>query len=509
MNAKILIKAGYSPGPQLDAMLTQAEELGARGVTGNKYILKLLAREFGPPPPKFSMREKPLRCAEAIRAKSAEEKVNLEKVRKTMAGMLKCPVVTQGAIMPDACPTGPQGVPVGGAIVVENAIIPSAHSADVCCSMFATFYEPRSEIGQELDALTTSTRFGMGGRHFDDLVPHPVLEEEVWENFFLKGLYDRARIHIADQGDGNHFAYIGEIEVTDELVSRFRKAGYAHFGDFRGKLRALVTHHGSRSLGSHVYKRGLHAAVKQTAQGGSHIPESAAWLDANSELGKEYWEALQYVARWTRANHESIHERFLERIQAERVASFGNEHNFVWKRGDFFYHGKGATPAWKDKGGRPLLGLVPLNMAEPILIVLGRDNKEFLSFAPHGAGRNLSRTALRKKHRSADQRKSLIEHHTRNIEVRWFAGEPDLSETPIAYKDAAEIRAQIKEFGLAEIIGEIQPLGCIMAGMSKLPPWKRDEEELTPKQKRQIGHRAERRRCKQNLHWNPHEEGSS
>ena len=256
-----------------------------------------------------------------------------------------------------------------------------------------------------------------------------------------------------------------------------------------------MTHHGSRSLGSHLYKRGLDAAIKNTAKKGPRFPRETAWLDADSPEGQDYWGALQYVSRWTRANHEAIHNRFLDRVGAETVERFGNEHNFVWKRGNTFFHGKGATPAWKDDQGRPLLGLIPLNMAAPILIVLGNDNPAFHSFAPHGAGRNLSRTALLKKHRSADHRRHLIEHHTRNIDVRWFNGKPDLSETPVAYKDPEAIKTQIRAFDLATIVAEIKPLGSIMAGGKE----RRDEEELTPKQIRQIGHRKERRRIKQDL----------
>ena len=106
---------------------------------------------------------------------------------------------------------------------------------------------------------------------------------------------------------------------------------------------------------------------------------------------------------------------------------------------------------------------------------------------------------MQRLHPAADHRKNLIEHHTRDIDVRWFNGQADLSETPIAYKNAEEIRRQIDHFQLANVIGEIQPLGCIMAGKSKTPPWKRDEEELTPKQRRQIQHRAERRSVKQQI----------
>ena len=510
INAQDLIDAGWEPGPQIAEMLVKIDEYESRGITDAKYMLKLLKRDFTPPPAKMLMREKAAPFSEAIRPESKEEKKNIAKVREKMDELLKTPVITRGAIMPDACPAsmGKAVIPVGGAIAVENAIIPSAHSADVCCSMYATFYAERSDVASELDALTTATRFGPGGRHMDDLVFHPVLEEDVWDNKFLKGLFDWAKIHIADQGDGNHFAYLGEVDVNHSLIGKLLQAGQT---DLAGMLelalekknsitlRVLVTHHGSRGLGAKLFKRGHIAAVKHSARVGNHIPNAAAWLDAESEVGQEYWQALQYVGRWTKANHQAIHARFLERIGADAIAEFGNEHNFVWKRGTTYLHGKGATPAWNDENGNPLLGLIPLNMAEPILMVLGKDNDDFLSFAPHGAGRNISRTALKRQFPDEATRKNAIRHHTKDIDVRWFCGDPDLSETPIAYKNADHVTAQIEEFGLAEVIAKIHPLGCIMAGNKHRGPWNK-EDILTPKQKRQIQHRAERRRVRQDLH---------
>jgi RNA-splicing ligase RtcB len=506
-----LIKAGYPPGPMIGEMLAKAAEYAARKVSGKKYALKLLRRDYGPPPPKTTMREKPAPLAEAIAGETDEEKANIIKVRKQMTGLLKVPVIRRGAVMPDACPAGsaPAVIPVGGVIAVENAIIPSAHSSDICCSMFATFYDERTDAKNEINALATATRFGPGGRHFDDLVHHPVLDEDVWDNQFLKGLWERARIHIADQGDGNHFAYVGEVEMGTAQVAKLQDAGYKGIASkLTGesatprRFRVLVTHHGSRGLGAHLYKRGQVAATKQTGRIADRVPSAGVWLDANSPEGRDYWEALQYVARWTKANHEAIHSRFLERIGGEAVTQFGNEHNFVWKRGDIFLHGKGATPAWKDSEGRPLLGLIPLNMAAPILVVLGADNEDYLSFAPHGAGRNLSRTALKRQFPGDESKLRAIEDGTRGIDVRWFCGGPDLSETPVAYKNADRVKEQIQKFGLAEVVAEIQPLGCIMAGDTGPALWKkRKEEELTPKQKRQIQHRAERRRVKQQLDY--------
>ena len=502
LTSEDLIEAGYAPGPSFKLMFEKIAEYETRGITDKKYALKLLKRDFAPPPPKAVMRDRPVPCQEAIRPETKEEKANVAAVRRKMDELLKTPVIVQGAIMPDACPAGPAkaNIPVGGAIAVENAIIPSAHSADICCSMFATFYKARTSVAKELDALTGSTRFGPGHRHLDDLVHDPVLDEEVWSNRFLTGLKDRAHAHLADQGDGNHFAFLGEVEVTNAMLAMLRLTRHDDLASRLevGSYRVLVTHHGSRGLGAHVYKRGQAVALKHVERKAQHIPPAAAWIDARSPEGGDYWEALQYVARWTKVNHQLIHRRFLERIGGKAAADFGNEHNFVWQRGDLFFHGKGATPAWKDSDGRPQLGLIPLNMAEPILMVLGADQEDFLSFAPHGAGRNLSRTALRRQFPDEASRRQAIEKGTDGIDVRWFCGQPDLGETPVAYKNADSVKAQIDHFGLAEIVAEIAPLGCIMAG--DVPkPWLDREKELTPKQKRQIQHRKERRRTRQRL----------
>ena len=515
--------AGWAEGDCLDAALERAREYEARGVSDRAYLLKLVARAVPMPDCSLRLRDQPLPLAEALETEGPLEEQNLGAVRRQLRDFLRVPVVNGAAIMPDACPAGraAASVPVGGVLAAKGAIFPAAHSADICCSMYASFFSSERAASDMLDALVASTRFGRGGRAPDDRVYHPVLDEAVWANPFLNGLQEKARMHIADQGDGNHFAFLGRVTWSADQLNRISEAGYtslaqqisgAPAGPDGGRtLHALVTHHGSRGLGSTVYKRGAIAAGKHTAKVAPGIPEELAWLDYETPAGQHYWEALQYVARWTRANHAAIHDRFLERIESTCMASVGNEHNFVWKRGDTFVHGKGATPAWKDESGRPLIGLIPMNMASPILVVLGKDNSNFLSFAPHGAGRNQSRRAVLRQFRikgggiDTQRMSQMIQNHTRGIDVRWFGGKPDFTETPSAYKNAATVRAQIEQFALAEIAAEIHPLGCVMAGGSK----RRDEEEeLTPKQRRQIQHRADRRKIRQRLHhsFDPEEE---
>ncbi len=510
LTSQDLVDAGWPDQEDvLEPIRAEALILEAKGIEDRKYLLKLLERRFPKPDLRLRLRAEPLPFAEAIEATNPVDEKNLGAVRRFMKELMACPVIEAGAIMPDACPAGgaPANIPVGGAVAARNAILPGGHGSDICCSMYATIFREGGETEAMLDQLVASTRFGPGGRPPGERIPHPVNDEPVWNNRFLSGLQDHARAHMADQGDGNHFAFLGRMELGEEALCRLEETGHDELARAirdhgnKGEWRVLVTHHGSRGLGAHVYKRGLQAAIKQTAKVASDIPEAACWLDVRTEEGADYWDALQYIGRWTLANHQSIHARFLERSGGVPVTAFGNQHNFVWKRGDLYLHGKGATPAWNDAAGRPLLGLIPLNMASPILLVLGRDNSEFLSFAPHGAGRNVSRRTLirqfRRKDGSYDQQAmdQALEAAVEGIGVRWFQGRADYSEGPLGYKPAEQVRAQIDQFGLAEVIAEIQPLGSVMAGNGP----GRDEEILTPKQKRQIQHRSDRRKLRQTL----------
>jgi hypothetical protein len=67
----------------------------------------------------------------------------------------------------------------------------------------------------------------------------------------------------------------------------------------------------------------------------------------------------------------------------------------------------------------------------------------------------------------------------------------------------------LRHFSLAEIVTEIQPLGCIMAGDGGSRSWQ-TADDLSPKQVRQIHHRAERRKNKQWMkHWSAGEDADT
>jgi RNA-splicing ligase RtcB len=271
------------------------------------------------------------------------------------------------------------------------------------------------------------------------------LEQKILGNRYLSPHIEIAKSHLGTQGDGNHFLFVGKSENSGQTV--------------------VVTHHGSRGFGAALYKTGEKLAQKFLSQVAPNCDKKNAWIPFDTVEGQTYWEALQIIRQWTKLNHELLHQAIADKLGIECQNQFWNEHNFVFKDGENFYHAKGATPL-DDKfvpdsvGG---LRLIPLNMSQPVLVVRGRTTDNNLGFAPHGAGRNVSRS----KHKFSmndmtDQ--EIFDNETKGLDVRFYSGKIDVSELPSAYKNAQQVQDQMEEFKLGEVVDRILPYGCIMAG---------------------------------------------
>jgi len=459
INGNDLIQLGFEPSKWFSEAIKEVNE---RRLSGNE-LLDYLKSVEPKAPVWIEPYETPLPYFKNIRAESEEELNNVQSVIATMDELMKTPTITKGAVMPDACPTGGIGqIPVGGVIAAKNAIHPAMHSADICCSVMMTNFgmiDPK----KVLDKAHKITHFGPGGRKkssgwFD--IPEE-LENRIKGNKLLnddKGLL-LAKTNLGTQGDGNHFLFIGKSEETGETI--------------------MVTHHGSRGLGAYLYTKGMKIAERFRLMLSPNTLKKNAWIPYNTDEGKLYWEALQIIRDWTKLNHEVLHQKTCDVLSVDHKLRFWNEHNFVFKDGDMFYHAKGATPL--DDRFVPDsyngLRLIPLNMAEPVLVVRGETTDSNLGFAPHGAGRNTSRTAHKKKntHRTTEE---IFREETAGLDIRFYSKEVDISELPSAYKNARTVQHQMKEFGLGEVVDRIMPYGCIMAGdWEKNAPWKRKKSK--------------------------------
>lgn len=438
ITAKDLIKAGIEQGPWIPEALAavQSGELSLAEAVDKYKRPEKIPLQSG------------IEWHTNLEAATEHEKTNFDSVQATMQAVMKTPGVKSGAVMPDACPAGPLGtIPVGG-VVASEFIHPSMHSADVCCSVMMSTYKHLSPA-ELLEDVHRWTHFGPGGRpRGKQFKLDAKLGEQFAGNEFLKSLASDAGQFLGTQGDGNHFAYVGMRESDG--------------------VTCLVTHHGSRKPGAMLYKKGTALAQKLN---GSLCPDTKnPWLDVNTAEGEEYWKALQIIRDWTKTNHEVLHYRDSHKPDE----NFWNEHNFVFRKSDgLFYHAKGATPAWDGWADDATdHTLIPLNMAEPVLIARGKNAANGLGFAPHGAGRNFSRSQHKRQVEGTNE--EIFARETRGLDVRFYSGEIDVSELPSAYKNAAEVQRQMQQFELADVADRVMPYGCIMAGdWQKNAPWKK------------------------------------
>jgi RNA-splicing ligase RtcB len=444
-----VIALGFRQGKWMKDAITHINENKLDGDAINSYL-----EQFKSPDP-ISLHAKPVHFSINIKAENELEEDNVTKVINSMQTLMKTPTLVAGAIMPDACPAGPDGtIPVGGVAVAKNAIHPGMHSADICCSVMLTDFG-KADPKDILDAAHTITHFGPGGRDRDSQFRFPKELLKAFEsNYFLNdgNMLQIARSHLGTQGDGNHFLFVGTSKETGHTM--------------------MVTHHGSRGPGARLYSKGMKIAERYRKELSPDTKRQNAWIPFNTEEGQSYWDALQIIRDWTKKNHDVLHDAVAHKLEINIENRYWNEHNFVFKDGDLFYHAKGATPL-EPKFMPDITGprLIPLNMCEPVLIVEGATTKTNLGFAPHGAGRNVSRTQHRKSKTGTIMQ--IFKEETRGIDARFFSKEIDITELPSAYKNAKTVRVQMNEFGLGTVLDEVLPYGSIMAGdWQKNAPWK-------------------------------------
>ena len=451
INGHTLIALGFTPDKWFKEAIPHINENQLSGDEMMDYL------EQFKPDPVIALHKEAMDFAVNIQAENEMEELNVNAVINTMKEVMKTPTVVNGAIMPDACPTGSAGtIPVGGVVATKNAIHPGMHSADICCSVMLTDYG-KVDPKRIMNAAQSATHFGPGGRDRSNQYRFPDdLLKAFQGNWFLnnENMIDAARSHLGTQGDGNHFLFVGISRKTGNTV--------------------VVTHHGSRAVGARLYKNAMKIAENFRKKLSPDTLKQNAWIPFDTEEGQEYWKALQVIRKWTKENHVCIHDAIADALVINIESRFWNEHNFVFQDDDVFYHAKGATPISKAylPESNPLR-LIPLNMAEPILVVEGETTDNNLGFAPHGAGRNLSRSQHRRSKEHRDIR-DVFSEETEGLDVRFFSNEIDITELPSAYKNANNVRQQMEMFDLGTIVDEIMPYGSIMAGdFNKNAPWRR------------------------------------
>src|SRR5688572_10456423 len=161
---------------------------------------------------------------------------------------MKLQVTLGGALMPDAHQG--YGLPIGGVLATDNAVIPYGVGVDIGCRMALTVYDIPEKHFLENEAkykreLIAWTKFGAGSSWEGKLkADHDVLDRnEFSATPFIKSLHDKAAAQIGTSGGGNHFVEFGFIEFPEDDVQ---------LNMTKGKYLALLSHSGSRGFGANI-----------------------------------------------------------------------------------------------------------------------------------------------------------------------------------------------------------------------------------------------------------------
>ncbi|MEN7548209.1 RtcB family protein [Rapidithrix thailandica] len=460
LSGKKLIRLGYPEGPVIGLALSviqqhykklKKEELNIllktvlenpSEYTEHEY-LGSIAKSLLPPqgtPKSFELRKN--NPAFAIYGGADIEPIALNQMETAMC----LPIAQEGALMPDAHPG--YGLPIGGVLATQNAVIPYGVGVDIGCRMCMSIYDlPTQKLEQDKNTFTKMlmdhTRFGHAT--FQKPIDHAVLERKEFKEIpIAQSLKDRAYKQIGSSGGGNHFVEFGLVEIVD---------AHNEYQLPLGEYLAVLSHSGSRGLGASIanYYTKLAMQTCQLPQHAKHL----AWLDLDSEAGQEYWLAMNLAGDYASACHHQIHERLSQAMGEQARVRIENHHNFAWKeqnaQGDeIIVHRKGATPA-----GKGALGIIPGSMTSPGFIVRGKGNSLSINSTSHGAGRVMSRTKA-KKNLSA----KVVKQHLQKAGITLIGS--GLDEAPMVYKDIHQVMAHQKE--LVEIIGKFIPKIVRMCG---------------------------------------------
>ena len=351
----------------------------------------------------------------------------------------KLPVSVAGALMPDA--HSGYGLPIGGVLATDNAVIPYGVGVDIGCRMCLSVFEvPPAELVQReaffTRELLEATLFGSGGQ-FQQAEDHEVMERaEFFELPLLKGLHGRAWKQLGTSGSGNHFAEFGVVEITEADEALGLKTG-TYVG--------LLTHSGSRALGANIAQHYTALAKKLRRLPGEAA--NLAWLNLDEDAGREYWMAMNLAGDYASACHHIIHQRIAKAIGHKPLRMVENHHNFAWKEKwegrEVIVHRKGATPA-----AAGVLGIIPGSMTAPGFIVKGKGLEASVNSASHGAGRKMSRTKAMQSITQAQLKEVLKKHGVKLL----GAG---LDEAPFAYKDIEVVMESQRS--LVDVVGKFTP----------------------------------------------------
>jgi release factor H-coupled RctB family protein len=323
-----------------------------------------------------------------------------------------------------------KGIAVGAAFVSRGVLYPALAGNDIGCGM--SFWA--------LDLSARKLKLDRLEKRISGLEQPWDGDLALWRDRFglAPSLSDAG---LGTIGGGNHFA---ELQVADEVRDA---AAFAALGLDKANA-ALLIHSGSRGLGQDIFREVLER-------------HGANPLEEESDAARHYLDRHEHAMRFARANRALIVHRFASELGAAARCVSDVAHNMV-TREDF-----GGAPAWFHRKGAASMRealeqgalMIPGSRGTPSYLVRARaDEGEKAAWSlAHGAGRRWQRGYAK----SRLSHKYRVEDLTRTeLGGRVICEDRELlyDEAPQAYKDIAQVIADLEAAALIETIAVYRPV---------------------------------------------------
>ena len=361
------------------------------------------------------------------------------------------------------------GMPIGGVIAAENAVIPAAVGVDIGCGMIAVETDLPAERFAEMsfrrafqERLKERIPVGEGVSHkttqdwdgFEEYTANNGMRSDLWPSKL-------DRMNLGTLGGGNHFI---ELQKTTLL----RDPGSAAEGGRHESKVWLMIHSGSRNLGKRIEEHYHKIAARLCERFRVPLADpDLAFLPIEEKDGHFYFTDMLFALRYAKENRRRMMEAMKETLlefapEANFLRTIDIHHNYAAAEEHFgkkvFVHRKGATSAKLDE-----IGVIPGSMGTASYIVRGLGNADSFMSCSHGAGRRMSRVAASTTLTVEECDKAM----DGIVCERWHKykgfgkakGRLDLSEAPQAYKDIEDVIASERD--LVEPLVRLVPLASL------------------------------------------------
>ena len=313
------------------------------------------------------------------------------------------------------------GMPIGGVMACESAVLPNAVGNDIGCGMLAIDTNILASWLEraELDAWRKRTYelipCGKGRYHKED--QHHGAEPEalsLMDTPICDSMYRQAPRMLGTLGEGNHFIELQRAE-DDHLW--------------------VMIHSGSRGVGAAVRAHYDKLARKLNEKWHTALPTpELAFLPTDSAEGQLYINEMRWAMKFAEANRLLMMEKTLAALQSvgvqpNRIAEVHTHHNYAQQEHHF-----GRNPWVHRKGAVKADGLViiPGSMGTASYICEGLNHPDSFGSCSHGAGRVMSRTEANKTI-THEQAIKMMAH------VSYGVRDGAYDEMPSAYKDVDRV----------------------------------------------------------------------